>query len=490
MKRRLFLKTGSVGIGGIIAMPTVIYGCATLKPLPQGPSMSVSLFQDGSRLFDSSIAELRLSGSGELASAEAEDPDLSGIAEQVALGTAAVPAELDSQFAESSTDMLNAANSIAESAPELLPLGKGLQAEIADDFALLKVVKASTLLASAAMATPQPLRKISAAEKMISSAEVVHKAIHASSESELIESTEELLAYSEEYVGAAEQYSAEVGFIDGADTFESAIHQLAENRLTDGVKNLLTATDNIALSSEYYVHGVNNLNAKAEHFGSDLITSAKEFIPYAKKLVASSTLFHKVATGESAELGAAEMIQGAEALLAESSSEVENLGIGGKTLDIGGDRFIGGEITYNGAENYSAESNIYLKAAENFNNRSSAEAEAEFIQDTAELLYPASEIFYYGAEALNNITFTEGVESLIPAAEHILAGSELLQSEAENAEALFGAENMVEGAAEALFGASESAENPSKLLEKGAGNIETGTLNLMNGAAEFVQGYK
>lgn len=500
MKRRLFLKTGSVGVGGIIAMPTFIYGCATLQPnLVQGPSMSVSLFQEGSRLFDSSIAELRLTGSGQLASAEAEDVTLAGtsevdlndLAEQVANLQAAVPAELNQQFAESSIDMLDAAGQLAESAPEMFPLSKGIQAELSDDFALLKVVKASSLLASAAMATPQPVRKVKAAEKMIASAEVVQEAMNAGAESKLIEGTGSLLAHSEEYVGAAEQFVAKEAFIGGVKTYRNAIVQLAENNLVDGVSNLLTSSDNIALSSGYYADGVANLNAEAGFFGATPISSAEEIIPFTAELVKTAPLFVNAAKGESAELGAAKMVQGSAELMNSAEIDVATLGLGGNVLDVGADQFIAGETVYNGATEYAAEASIYLSAAESLNNRSyTAKAEAEYIHEATEILYPASQTFFSGAQALQKIKLTDGVQNLVPAVSQILTGAKHLQSEAVTAESKIGVQKMIAGATEALSGAIESEINPVEFLQSGAESIELGTNTIMLGAAEFVEGYR
>lgn len=498
MKRRLFLKTGSVGLGGMLAIPSVIYGCTTVRPISmQGPSKSVSLFTDGSRLFDSAIAELRTAGSGELASAEAEDVTLSGtgeldlfsLAEQVTNQQAAIPAELAEDFAESSADMLSAAGSLAESAPHLFPLDRRLQAELADDFALLKVVKASTLLASAAAVTPQPEQKVHAAKNMVASAEMVHKAVRRSAEAELIESTGELLAYSEEYVGSCEQFAAEPAFIEGVESFEFSVSQLANGDLVNGVANLLTSTDNIALSSGYYASGIQNLNAEADFFGGKEITAAEEFIPYAKELVQTSPKFLRAAKGDSAKFGAEKMILGSAELLQHSMHEVAELGIGGAMLDIGSDQFIGGEITFNAAEEYTAESNIYLQAAEKFDSRGAAEAEAEFIHETTESMFPASENFFAGAEALQTIKQTAGVETLMPAAQEVFIGAKQLQSEADNRKAEKGAEAMVIGAEKVIIGAEQSSQQPAKHLELGAELIEIGTNTMMAGAALFVKGY-
>ncbi len=499
MKRRLFLKTGSVGIGGMMVMPTVVYGCASLHhPLSHGPSKSVNLFTDGSRLFDAAIAELRTSGSGELASAEAEDVTLSGtgqldivsIGEQIVNKQAAVPAEVPQNFEISSEEMLSAAGEIYDSAEDLLPVDRQLQAELAEDFALLKVVKASNLLTNAAEATPHPARKVSAAENMINSAEMVHKAVNAEATSELVEGSEHLLAYSEEYVGACEVFSAEAAFAEGVQSFESSVEMLAESEILEGVAELLTSTDDIALSSEYYALGAENLNAEAAILGGNKDTIAEDLIPWAEQLVTTTPLFIEAAKGVSAAEGALEMHIGSAELLKSAEHHADSLGQGGEVLDTGADQFIGGEITYTSAEFYGAEGNIYLNAAENFRNNSFAEAEAKFIKRTTKDLLGSSENFYAGASALHAIKRPDGVESMVPAATEILIGAELLQSEAQSDESKLGAEKMVEGAAEALSGASESATDPAEFLESGAKSIELGTNTILTGAAEFVEGYK
>ncbi|MDF1695912.1 MAG: hypothetical protein P1U56_08780 [Saprospiraceae bacterium] len=511
MKRRLFLKNSSVGLGGILAMPTVLYGCSTIKPiLLDSPSKSIGLFQEGSRMFDSSIVELRLAGSGELAAAEAEDADLSGIAEQVANKTAAIPAEVAEDFAESSIQLLDAAKQLNDNSSELFPLNAGTQAELADDFILLKVVKASTLLASAAMATPDPFQKVTAAENMIRSSKLAYKGMAEGSQAELMRGTSNLLAHSEEYVGSAEKYSAELGFIDGVETFEGAIDvfksaeaETAENpaeataELTNGVSELLTSTDNLALSSEYYVNGVNNLNAERYHFrhkGAEPIMNAEELFPYAEILVETTPQFYNAAQGEAAKAGAAEMMDGAESIefFAETNGQVINLGLGGETLDIGADRFISGSITDFAAGDYDANSMLYLLAAEDFQDTNNPQGEAEYVEQLSETLYPESENFYYGALSLQSIGFPEGVQSVKNATDYLLAGAQMLLSEADNPLSAEGAEEMVKGAAEALKGAEEADDNPTTEnfhLELGAETIEFGTNMIQEGAAKFVDGY-
>jgi len=489
MKRRLFLKTSSLGIGGAVALPTVVYGCSLFKPMSLNPSLGLELFQSGSVLFDSSIAELRLAGSGRLASAEAEDVDLAGILQQIVNGQAEAPAELAEDFTESSTDMLNASSELAESSSEVFPLNQGQSAELADDFALLKVVKASTLLAGAAKVTPAPIRKVAAANKMVASAELVHEAVNASSEAELIESTGELLAHSEEYVGAAETYSAEVGFVAGVDNYAESAEFYAENDQFSGAETLLASTDNISLAASYFGDGVDNLNAEAEFFNSPELVMAAEMVPSSELLVAEANLFTQIAQGESAEMGASEMLKGASEILSDAETNAPNIGNGGDALDLGADQFIAGSISFVSAQSYTEQAAVYLQAAESLNGRYASKAEDKIISST-ELLGPAAENFYMAAQALESIELTDGVESIVPAASELVEGAEYLQRLATNAETRIGAAEMVKGAEQAKKGAMQSANHPNKFLESGAESVEIGTFAMISGAAEFIEGYQ
>ena len=494
MKRRLFLQSSTVGIGGVIVLPTLFYGCPGPTPIPS--VNGISLFSSSALLFDSAVAELRLAGSGSLASAEAEDPSLAGIGNQIAQGFAAEPAELAEDFAESSESLLQSSESLYHSAPELFnaeaELIDGAHAELAEDYAFLKVLKSTTILASAASATPQPARKVYAAEKMITSAAEVHQAFGANAESEMIEGSEHLLAYSEEFVGAAESYSAENAFVEGVHSYgESAAHFANFNHIHGGEK-LLTSSDNIALSTEYFVQGFDNLNAEAEIFNAKTENTAAEMVPFSNFLLAETETYLRLAESGSAEQGAEKMNNGASEILHDAENNVSNFAEGGEILDIGADQFIAGTLTFVSAEKYTGLAEYYLEAAETLSGNPSrfaeAEAEAE-IKWTTKLLHPASEIFHSNAEALHTIELTDGVESLVPATTELLIGSEHLESIANSAEAEEGAIELIQWAEMAQEGAEAGSENPAEFLHTGSEAIEIGSFGIKNSAAEFIEGY-
>ncbi len=504
MKRRLFLKSSTVGVGGVLVLPSIFYGCPN-GGHHQDPFAGIDLFRESSVLFDSAIAELRLAGSGSLASAEAEDVtlagtaevDLVGVAEQITNQQAAEPAELAEDFAESSEMLLEASESIYQSAPELFnaeaELIEGAQAELAEDYAFLKVLKSTTILASAATATPLPIRKVTAAEKMIASAAEVHNAFNANAEIELIEGSEFLMGHAEEYVGAAEAWSAENAFVEGVHTYGEAADQFAEtSELLLGGENLLVSSDNISLSTDYFAQGIDNLNAEAEIFNATELTSAAEMVPFSEFLVAEAETFESLAEGDSAEMGAAEMLGGASEILSDAETNVTNIGAGGEVLDLGADQFIAGTLTFVSAEKYTGLAQYYLKAAETLSGNpggiAEAEAEAEIIL-TTELMHPASEIFQAGAEALQRIELTDGVESLVPATTEILTGAEHLESIASSPEAEIGAAEMIQWAEIAEAGAIESLKIPSE-MHIGSEAVEIGSFGIKNGAAEFIEGYR
>ena len=491
MKRRLFLKTGTVGAAGIIAIPTMLYGCSIVDGgYPTGPAAGISLFQENAELFDSAIAELRLQGSGNLASAEAEDVDLAGLSEQIAERQAAVPAELAEEFAESSTQMLAATTALAASVPEMsFPLAGAEQAEMAEDFALLKVWKASTLLASAAAETPHPIRKVHAAEKMVESAEFVHSSINANAESEFINATGELNAHAEEYVGSAEAWSAAEGFELGVHNYGESARKFARKRHLDGGKDLLTSSDNIALSTGYFAEGIDNLNAEAEYFNSHILTSSAEMIPFSAELVAESEIFQHLAQGESAEMGADKMVDGATEIYNDAESNVTKIGRGGAELDLGADQFIAGTVTFVSAGNYTNNAFRYMRAAEDLAFGGWPARAEKAIEISTELMVPNSEHFYAGSEALQAVELTGGVESLVPALSEVLEGAEFMAETARSIESEIGAAEALSGAEMAEEGAIKAASNPAKFLESGAESVELGTISVMKGAAEFIEGY-
>ena len=516
MQRRLFLKNSAISAVGIAASPLVFQSCSSAEVLTQiskpNPMVDIgkNLFSQGAEFYDLAIAELRISGNGPMVGAEAEDYNLPGVVTQI-YTQMEVMAEIPIIFAESSEMFMDSAFEMFEHTSELLPVPPVGYPDLAENFGLLKTMKASSILLSAAEVDPFNAKRAEAAEGLLVASQEIYDAllggISAEASSELSAGTEDLLGYSEKYVGVSEVFSGTEAFENGVDEAELAGFEFAEHEFGKSAAHLLGAAETIALSAEYYAEGVGNLNKAAEILNFAEQTTGKDLVSAAQVLVAESAEFVEMAEGEPAKLGAAEMLVGAENMLAEAETDIQEIYGGGMTFEIGAERYIAGTLSHQSTAAYVQGAGSFLEGAENMAKelQASGEADADTVSGFeigSEILTEAAEEFAVAAEALEYIEVqqnlpaaVQGVENLVPASMEILEGAEPLPQLAEWLEAeaeaepgaLAGAEKLVGGAEIALQGASEAAAEPS-VLETAAETIETGAAELMGGAMEFIQG--
>ncbi len=560
MKRRLFLKQGSLAASGLVAVPYLLTSCkpildiVTEKPPVFTAEMAegLTVLAEGAELMDISIAELRTSGNGELGPAVAEVFTLGGVAEQI-YNQAEVQAEVPVDFAESAAEILDASAEIAQAAPELLiesetnpetlVMRNGGFKDAAEDFAFLKVLKATSILRSASDADPHNAERAIASENMFEAAETFYTSMLGENPAEdgieLIESSEHLLAYSEQYVGVCETFSGEAGFILGVENFDEATSEIAAGEIGPGAAVLLASSENIALSAEYFAEGVNNLEGTAELLGNSIENTAEELVPFAEFLVSESMEYMDLAKGKAAEIGAEAMLEGAEQILMDAETDAMEIYNGGETFELGAEKFIAGTMSFKAAEKYTHSSERFYQGVEHLaeglaeGNARLAEAGEMSIMMNSGMLLSASEDYFMAAEAqeflATNLNFEAGemgVQDLSGAAAELTEGAEMMEAipNPRQIEAELGAIETLEGAEWVTYGSIEvdwattgsliaEAENTGETfetlepqwaafgseelnsgnvelpyLEDGAESIVTGTGQIHNGAMEFIEG--
>ena len=558
MKRRLFLKKGGLVATGVVAIPYLLTSCNSTSPEVLGsgsgsgsgsessPELTAAMaegmviFTHGAQFLDLSIAELRISGNGAIVAASAETAETAetgaetsaetGGAEtgaEVAGAETAVnltlggvvshifnssegQAELPAEFITQSDELIQASAEIFKSAPELSPVPTGGYAELAEDFAYLKVMKATSILHSAANVDPDNTDRAVAAENMFEAAEGIHTSlsgeVSGENSPELTGSSEQLLAFSEQYVGTCKTFSGEQSYIQGVEDFSDATSEIAEGGMATGASELMASSDNIALAVGYFADGITNLDDTAQTLGLTPANTAEELIPFSELLVTETAEYLDFATGESAVMGAETMGEGANLILAEakagSESDPAELTQGGQTFVTGAEEFIAGTMSHRAAEKFAHGSEKFKMGAENLaeglaeGNAELAEVSEMGIMMSSEMLHGASEDFALSATAIEFIAENLGaehaelgVQSLVPSTTHLLKGAELMQSVAEgrHLEASIGASEALEGAERATHGSIEASTEIQHLLE-GTQSIETGSSHFLEGAIEFIEG--
>lgn len=390
------------------------------------------------------IAELRTAGNGTLGAAEAESFDaeqsdvfnLVQVSEQI-YNQAEAQAEIPIDFAESAQELIDASSEMLEWAPELTPLSTEISSEVAEDFAFLKVLKSSAVLESAAGIDPYNKSRSAEAVEMIDAAMEVYESLESDrpcrNDAEFIEGVEKLTAYSERYVGVSERFSGQEAFELAALTLGDAVSELHRGTqgdaeaFSEGAGILFAASENVYLSSEYYAEGEWNLETASGLLEEPFSFDAADLVPFAELIIAESQSLENSAQGGSAEVGAAEMISGAEFIFSEAieGGALLDIAFGGETLELGAEQYIAGSLAFEAGGHTNDNAGSYLLAAESieqFNGGNSSDHESLELS-SAELLQ-ASEDYYVAAEALE---FISGEYFVIETPEIIESGPEIIE---------------------------------------------------------------
>lgn len=502
MKRRLFLKRTGMAVAGFMAGPALLSSCkpaltASATKFTAFPGL-IPDFKAGAEVFDDAIAELRLFGAGPIIPAEAEVSQfgLDDVAEQIIYG-AETPAELHAEFERYGSEMIGAAAELAEATSEFpeIEAGSSEYADIAENFSLLKISKSSAVLhASTEVHIPHPERAV-VTKTMFAEAEIMYQALQGEfpdvrrqpqNNAELAFAGEQLLGNAELYVGSSEMISSTQEFLPSTGEFVASAAEsflgTKKSLIKDfdkGADFLLAASQNIELSSELYAQGVETFNLGELIVNGAEESSAPHWVKPARLLVGASEVYTRLAKGAPAALeGAETMVQGAQFLVAEAEANAEALDA--ETLLFGAEQYISGSTMDLGQAEMNQQSGRYLSGAEKLA-RGKPGGLAEML--TAAVLNVHGAIDYgIGAEGLYVLRTAEGIVSVLPAAEALLTGAEIAGGEAKNAEAEFGAiemiggaELMTEGAEMVMTGSGEGVEGVELLAEGEALIAEGGT---------------
>lgn len=547
MKRRLFIKRSGMAAAGLVAAPYLLESCSgtagavSSKQVFISDPASVPDFQKYACMFDEAAAELRLFGAGPLVPAEAEafNFGLDDVAEQLYSGAEA-PAELNAEFAEFGSEMIDAAEGLFESSEsfEVIAAGSSEFLGTAENYSLLKVSKSTAVLHSAAQATfPQPEREPRVRD-MYAESEIMYQALagefegsetnnaelrfgaeHLLGNAELYVGSSNMLSGSQEYLFATAELSVNVGNSDDLLEFaqesaagtQAASAQLGGNgqinltKLKTAVSNLVSSfkddksfgatkgadfllaeATSIELSSQQQESGFELFNQGESVVGGAEEQLAEAWIKPSESLIKTSENYLTIAQGEAAELGAERMLEGASELLASSETLADDLFIHGETFLWGAEQYIGGTTNFHGSVKYKHGAEQYTLGASLLARGAPSEIAFEMLAEGAEHNLSGSEEFEIGAEALTFIQAegrgdtAEGAVNVGPAAEFIYKGAESLLGIAEQGNAKNSAFEMLAGAERMITGAETAIEDGAELI--------IGSEELVDGSAEVWHG--